>query len=109
MVIVLHILLLMKKIQMKKIDLNKLSKLDIILITLIIFSIGYVIGYFVHKANSTISSPVEIISIDSLNNTNKDIYNKIKQLDSIKNEKVIEVKSLDNDSTLRLFYQLIGK
>jgi len=94
---------------MKKIDLNKLSKLDIILITLIIFSIGYVIGYFVHKANSTISSPVEIISIDSLNNTNKDIYNKIKQLDSIKNEKVIEVKSLDNDSTLRLFYQLIGK
>lgn len=94
---------------MKKIDLNKLSKLDIILITLIIFSIGYVIGYFVHKANSTISSPIEIISIDSLNNTNKDIYNKIKQLDSIKNEKVIEVKSLDNDSTLRLFYQLIGK
>lgn len=94
---------------MKKIDLNKLSKLDIILITLIIFSIGYVIGYFVHKADSTISSPVEIISIDSLNNTNKDIYNKIKQLDSIKNEKVIEVKSLDNDSTLRLFYQLIGK
>ena len=50
-----------------------------------------------------------MISIDSLNNTNKDIYNKIKQLDSIKNEKVIEVKSLDNDSTLRLFYQLIGK
>lgn len=94
---------------MKKIDLNKLSKLDIILITLIIFSIGYVIGYFVHKANSTISSPVEIISIDSLNNTNKDIHNKIKQLDSIKNEKVIEVKSLDDDSTLRLFYQLIGK
>lgn len=94
---------------MKKIDLNKLSKLDIILITLIIFFIGYVIGYFVHKANSTISSPVEMISIDSLNNTNKDIYNKIKQLDSIKNEKVIEVKSLDNDSTLRLFYQLIGK
>lgn len=94
---------------MKKIDLNKLSKLDIILITLIIFSIGYVIGYFVHKANSIISSPIEIISIDSLNNTNKDIYNKIKQLDSIKNEKVIEVKSLDNDSTLRLFYQLIGK
>ena len=94
---------------MKNVDLNKLSKLDIILITLIIFSIGYVIGYFVHKANSTISSPVEIIRIDSLNNTNKDIHNKIKQLDSIKNEKVIEVKSLDNDSTLRLFYQLIGK
>lgn len=94
---------------MKKIDLNKLSKLDIILITLIIFSIGYVIGYFAHKANSTINSPVEMISIDSLNNTNKDIYNQIKHLDSIKDAKVIEVKSLDNDSTLMLFYQLIGK
>ena len=94
---------------MKKIDLNKLSKLEIILITLIIFFIGYVIGYFAHKANRTISSPVETISIDPLNNTNKDFYNQIKQLDSIKNEKVIEVKSLDNDSTLRLFYQLIGK
>ena len=94
---------------MKKINLNKLYKLDIVLITLIILSIGYVIVYFVSKATSTISSPVEMISIDSLNNTNKDIYNKIKQLDSIKDAKVIEVKSLDNDSTLRLFYQLIGK
>ena len=94
---------------MKKTDLNKISKLDIILIILIIFSIGYVIGYFVHKTDSTISSPVESIRIDSLNNTNKDIDNKIKQLDSIKNEKIIEVKSLDNDSTLKLFYKLIGK
>lgn len=94
---------------MKKTDLNKISKLDIILIILIIFSIGYVIGYFVHEADSTISSPVESIRIDSLNNTNKDIDNKIKQLDSIKNEKIIEVKSLDNDSTLKLFYKLIGK
>lgn len=94
---------------MKKTDLNKISKLDIILIILIIFSIGYVICYFTHKVDSTISSPVESIRIDSLNNTNKDIDNKIKQLDSIKNEKIIEVKSLDNDSTLKLFYKLIGK
>lgn len=28
-------------------------------------------------------------------------------LDSIKNAKVIEVKTLDNDSTVKLFYQLI--
>ena len=48
-------------------------------------------------------------AIEIVNNTNKDIYNKIKHLDSIKDAKVIEVKSLDNDSTLRLFYQLIGK
>lgn len=31
----------------------------------------------------------------------------IDNLDSIKNAKVIEVKTLDNDSTVKLFYQLI--
>ena len=32
---------------------------------------------------------------------------KVDNLDSIKNAKVIEVKALDNDSTVKLFYQLI--
>ena len=31
----------------------------------------------------------------------------VNNLDSIKNAKVIEVKTLDNDSTIKLFYQLI--
>lgn len=31
----------------------------------------------------------------------------VDNLDSIKNAKVIEVKALDNDSTIKLFYQLI--
>ena len=31
----------------------------------------------------------------------------IDNLDSIKNAKVIEVKTLDNDSTVKLFYKLI--
>ena len=31
----------------------------------------------------------------------------VDNLDSIKNAKVIEVKTLDNDSTIKLFYQLI--
>lgn len=31
----------------------------------------------------------------------------VDNLDSIKNAKVIEVKALDNDSTVKLFYQLI--
>lgn len=31
----------------------------------------------------------------------------VNNLDSIKNAKVIEVKALDNDSTIKLFYQLI--
>ena len=31
----------------------------------------------------------------------------VDNLDSIKNAKVIEVKTLDNDSTIKLFYKLI--
>lgn len=31
----------------------------------------------------------------------------VDNLDSIKNAKVIEVKTLDNDSTVKLFYKLI--
>lgn len=31
----------------------------------------------------------------------------VDNLDNIKNAKVIEVKTLDNDSTVKLFYQLI--
>nr|DAU20325.1 MAG TPA: PgaD-like protein [Crassvirales sp.] len=38
---------------------------------------------------------------------NDSIKVEVKQLDSIKNAKVIEVKTLDNDSTIKLFYKLI--
>lgn len=55
------------------------------------------------------SSPVESHEIDSLTKVNSELINEVNILDSIKNEKVIEVKSLDNDSTLKLFYKLIGK
>lgn len=60
------------------------------------------------KTNIT-TSPVESIRIDSITKNNDKLIIEVKQLDSIKDAKVIEVKSLDNDSTLRLFYQLIGK
>lgn len=33
----------------------------------------------------------------------------INNLDSIKNAKIIEVSGLDNDSTIKLFYQLISE
>ena len=38
---------------------------------------------------------------------NDSIKVEVKQLDSIKNAKVIKVKTLDNDSTIKLFYKLI--
>ena len=56
------------------------------------------------------SSPVEEHHrIDSLKIDNSKLILEVETLDSIKNVKTIEVKSLDNDSTLRLFYELIRK
>ena len=55
------------------------------------------------------TSPVESIKIDSITKDNNKLIIEVKHLDSIKNAKSIEIKSLDNDSTLKLFYQLIGK
>lgn len=45
--------------------------------------------------------------IDSIKIVNKEYKNKLNKLDSIKNAEIIEVKTLDNDSTVKLFYRLI--
>lgn len=56
------------------------------------------------------SSPVEETKkIEQIDKTNIIIDTEIKLLDSIKNEEIIEVKNLNDDSTLVLFYKLIGK
>lgn len=56
------------------------------------------------------SSPVEEIKpLEQVEKDNVRLDTEIKILDSIKNEKIIEVKNLDDDSTLILFYKLIGK
>lgn len=55
-----------------------------------------------YKDNNSIIEPnVE------LQKHNDSLKIKVDNLDSIKNAKVIEVKALDNDSTVKLFYQLI--
>ena len=53
------------------------------------------------KENITIS--------DSIIRVNDSIKIKVEHLDSIKNAKVIEVQTLDNDSTLKLFYKLVSE
>lgn len=45
--------------------------------------------------------------IDSIKIVNKEYKNKLNKLDSIKDAEIIEVKALDNDSTVKLFYKLI--
>lgn len=56
------------------------------------------------------SSPVEgMVKVDSISEDNNKLIIEVNNLDSIKDAKTIEIESLDNDSTLKLFYQLIGK
>ena len=63
-----------------------------------------------NKATSPTSLPVEEIHhIDSIVATNDSIKIVVNNLDSIKNAKIIEVKNLNNDSTLLLFYELLSK
>lgn len=61
-----------------------------------------IIGTYYHrKSNNIIEPNVEI------QKHNDSLRIEVGNLDSIKNAKVIEVKTLDNDSTIKLFYQLI--
>lgn len=72
------------------------------------FILGFGISHYIYKSNTT--RPVEeIIKADSIIKVNDSIKIKVEQLDSIKNAKIIEVQTLDNDSTLKLFYELISK
>ena len=58
----------------------------------------------------SVTPPVkESIAIDSLITTNDSLKININKLDSIKDVKVIEVRSLDNDSTIKLFYKLVSE
>ena len=62
-----------------------------------------------NKSKEHISSPVEDVAIDSIKYENNKITIEINDLDSIKNEKIVEIKTLSNDSVLELFYELIRK
>lgn len=47
--------------------------------------------------------------IKTIEVTRDSLILKVNTLDSIKNEEINKVKTLDNDSTLNLFYKLINK
>ena len=57
--------------------------------------------YYYRKNNNIIEPDVEI------QKHNDSLRIEVDNLDSIKNAKVIEIKTLDNDSTVNLFYNLI--
>ena len=72
------------------------------------FGLGIWAGISYEKHNT--STPIERDNvIDSLTAVNDTIKIKVEKLDSIKNAKVIEVSTLDNDSTLKLFHELVSE
>ena len=72
----------------------------VVLVVALCASIAFC-DYHHKKNNNIIETGVE------LQKHNDSLKIKVDNLDSIKNAKVIEVKALDNDSTVKLFYQLI--
>ena len=87
-------------------DINGIIKRIIPFITALIFAL--LIGYCINTCisyNERIDNNKYII--DSIKTVNKEYKNKLNKLDSIKDEEIIEVKTLDNDSTVKLFYKLI--
>ena len=72
----------------------------VVLVVALCVSIA-ICDYRYKKNNNIIETDVE------LQKHNDSLKIKVDNLDSIKNAKVIEVQNLDNDSTIKLFYQLI--
>ena len=72
------------------------------------FCAGFIVATIKYQKPAT--TPVENVNvIDSLTAVNDSIKIKVEKLDSIKDAKVIEVSTLDNDSTLKLFYELVSE
>ena len=82
---------------------NEACKGCVILFIFIFVGIASILveTYYHRKSNNIIEPNVEI------QKHNDSLRIEVDNLDSIKNAKVIEVKTLDNDSTVKLFYQLI--
>ena len=74
----------------------------ILLVFTFVVIASMIVGTYYHRKNNNVIEPdVEI------QKHNDSLRIEVDNLDSIKNAKVIEVKTLDNDSTVKLFYQLI--
>ena len=72
----------------------------------VVILIFVIVPWFV--LSRTDKPPVERNSkADSITVVNDSIKIKVKELDSIKHAEVIEVYSLDDDSTVKLFYKLV--
>ena len=71
----------------------------------IIFGSIAIYKHYTEDKNTVTSSTIEYV--DSIKKENDKLILEVNNLDSLKNAEIIEVKSLDNDSTVKLFYKLI--
>ena len=76
---------------------------------LVILAVVIIYTYSKKIINNKEDIKENVITTDSIIKINDSIKIKVEHLDSIKNAKVIEVQTLDNDSTLKLFYKLVSE
>ena len=76
---------------------------------LVIFAVVVIYSYSRKIINNEADTKENVTIADSIIKVNDSIKIKVEHLDSIKNAKVIEVQTLDNDSTLKLFYKLVSE
>ena len=81
--------------------------IKVIIVVIIAFILGVLIGYMYGKSPKATEGSTA--KIDSLITVNDSIKIKVEKLDSIKDAKIIEVSTLNNDSTLKLFYELVSE
>ena len=76
---------------------------------LVVLAVVIIYNYSKKIINNETDTKKNITITDSIIKVNDSIKIKVEHLDSIKNAKVIEVQTLDNDSTLKLFYKLVSE
>ena len=79
---------------------------EIIKVALMFFVFGIVIIAIMSLIDNKKTYTIVEQNVD-IQKHNDSLRIEVDNLDSIKNAKVIEVQTLDNDSTVKLFYQLI--
>ena len=76
---------------------------------LVVLAVIIIYNYSRKIINNEDTVKENITVTDSIIKVNDSIKIKVEHLDSIKNAKVIEIQTLDNDSTLKLFYKLVSE
>ena len=76
---------------------------------LVLLAVVVIYNYSRKIINNEDTIKENVTIADSIIRVNDSIKIKVEHLDSIKNAKVIEVQTLDNDSTLKLFYKLVSE